>query len=488
MRRTTEEGDLQMKMSLRFTASTALALITGTACFGQQYTQINLVSNTAGVARVTDPQLINPWGLSRSPSSAWLVSDQKTGFSTMYNGTGAKQSLIVAIPQVNPNNKNTPTGTPTGAIFNSSQTDFLLAPGEPAIFLFSTADGTIAGWNPNVAVAQGTPLPSRHAVTVVKTGDGSSYTGLTSAFVDGKPYLYAANFTKGRVDVYDSAFHHVRLSDENSNAVWPDDHPYFSENSFVDDRLPRPYAPFNVQAIGNDIVVTYAIHQQQVSPLETDGPGLGFVDIYNSKGHLLLRLEHGDWLNAPWGVALAPAHFGRFSDNLLIGQFAGGGDTQSSGYIAAYDLTTGRFNGLLQDVSGKPLVIKGIWALSPGNFSPNNNDSTAGRTAQVYFTAGPSDGTRGLFGYVSAVSTEDRVEEASLSSPRTATDIHAHISSTSAGADIQVDGVFVGATPSDIDLTCCWHDVTIIKPGRKPWTKRVRFTGEDIEITAHLQK
>jgi uncharacterized protein (TIGR03118 family) len=472
-----------MKTLLRFTAETALALIMGTACFGQRYTQTNLVSNADGAARVTDPQLINPWGMSPSPSSAWWVSDQRTGFSTVYNGAGAKQSLIVAIPQADPNNKNTPTGTPTGAIFNNSQTDFLLAPGKPARFLFSTIDGTIAGWNPNVAVAQGTALPSRHAVTVVKTGDGASYTGLTSAFIDGKPYLYVANFTKGRVDVYDSAFHPVRLSDGD----WSDDHLYFSETSFVDQGLPRPYAPFNVQAIGNDIVVTYAIHQQPVSPLETDGPGLGFVDIYNSKGRLLLRLEHGDWLNAPWGVALAPADFGRFSHNLLIGQFAGGGDTQSSGYIAAYDLTTGKFNGLLQDAGGKPLAIKGILALSPGNFSPSNNDSTAGRTAQVYFTAGPNHCSGGLFGYLSAVSTEDRVEEASLWSP-TAADIHAHISSTPAGADIQVDGAFVGATPSDIDLTCCWHDVTIIKQGRKPWTRRVRFTGEDVKITAHLQK
>ena len=308
----------------------------------------------------------------------------------MYNGAGAKQSLSITIPSSDPNNTSIPTGTPTGTTFNNSQTDFLLAPGKPARFLFSTIDGTIAGWNPNVAVAHGTALPSRHAVTVVKTGDGSSYTGLTSAFIDGKPYLYAANFTKGRVDVYDSAFHPVRLS----------------ENSFVEDRLPRPYAPFNVQAIGNDIVVTYAIHQQQVSPLETDGPGLGFVDIYNSQGHLLLRLEHGDWLNAPWGVALAPANFGRFSANLLIGQFAGSGDTQSSGYIAAYDLTTGKFNGLLQDVSGKPLVIKGLWALSPGNFIPSNNDSTVGPSAPVYFTAGPNHGSGGLLGYLTAVSAE----------------------------------------------------------------------------------
>src|SRR5258708_18117597 len=353
-----------MKMPLHFTGSTALALIMGTACFGQHYRRINLVSNTAGVARVTDPQLINPWGMSRSPSSAWWVSDQSTGFSTVYNGAGAKQSLSIAIPSSDPNNKSMPTGTPTGTIFNNSQTDFLLAPGEPAIFLVSTADGTIAGWNPNVAIAQGTPPPSRHAVTVVKTGDGSSYTGLTSAFIDGKPYLYAANLTKGRVDVYDSAFHPTRLSDGN----WSDDHPYFSENSFVDESLPRPYAPFNVQAIGNNIVVTYAIRQQQVSPLETDGPDLGFVDIYSSTGSLLLRLEHGDWLNAPWGVAVAPSDFGRFSHSLLIGQFAGSGDTQSSGYIAAYDLTTGKFNGLLQDAGGKPLAIKSILALSPVDF------------------------------------------------------------------------------------------------------------------------
>jgi uncharacterized protein (TIGR03118 family) len=402
----------------------------------------------------------------------------------VYSGAGAKQSLIVAIPQADPNNKNTPTGTPTGAIYNSSQTDFLLAPGKPARFLFSTIDGTIAGWNPNVAVDQGTALLSSHAVTVVKTGDGSSYTGLTSAFIDGKPYLYVANFTKGRVDVYDSAFHPVRLSD----GGWSADQAYFSENSFVDENLPRPYAPFNVQAIGNDIVVTYAIQQQQGSPLVTDGPGLGFVDIYSSIGYRLLRLEHGDWLNAPWGVAVAPADFGRFSHNLLIGQFAGGGDTQSSGYIAAYDLTTGKFSGLLQDVSGKPLVIKGICALSPGNVSPNNTDSGGRPAAQVYFTARPSHGSEGLFGYVAAVSPEDRVEEASLWSPRSSTDIHAHISSTPAGADIQVDGAYVGATPADIDLTCCWHDVTLIKPGRKTWTRRVRITGGHVTINVQLQK
>ena len=178
-----------MKMSLRFTVSGVLALIIGAACFGQHYTQTNLVSNVSGVAPVTDPQLINPWGISRGSGSAWWVSDQRTGLSTLYDGAGVKRSLVVTIPQADPNNKNTPLGTPTGTIANSSQTDFLLAPGKPSLFLFSTIDGTIAGWNPTVTVAQGAAPPSTHAVIVIKTSDGSSYTGLTSAFIDGKRFL-----------------------------------------------------------------------------------------------------------------------------------------------------------------------------------------------------------------------------------------------------------------------------------------------------------
>jgi uncharacterized protein (TIGR03118 family) len=383
-----------MKMSLRFTVSGVLAMIMGAACFGQHYTQTNLVSNESGVAPVTDPQLINPWGISRGSGSPWWVSDERTGLSTLYNGAGAKQSLIVTIPPADP--KKTPTGTPTGTIFNGSLTDFLLAPGKPAIFLFSTNDGTISGWNPGVAATL--------AVIVAKNTDGSSYTGLTSAFINGKPFLYAANFNKGRVDVYDNAFHLVQLSKEHFNRDSSNGDDQSAGNPFVDERLPHGYVPFNVQAIGNDIVVTYALHEE--GSLETDGPGLGFVDIYSSTGRLLQRLEHGDWLNAPWGVALAPLDFGRFSHDLLIGQFAGGGDTQSSGFIAAYDLATGKFDGLLQDASGKPLAINGVWALSPGNVSPNNNDAAAAPAAQVYFTAGPNHTTGGLLGYLTAVSAE----------------------------------------------------------------------------------
>jgi uncharacterized protein (TIGR03118 family) len=396
-----------MKLLSRVATGASLVMFMGAAAFGQLYTQVNLVSNVSGVAPVTDPSLVNPWGLSRSSSSPWWISDNGTGLSTLYNGAGVKQSLVVTIPKADPNNKTFPAGTPTGTIFNGSPTSFLLAPGKPATFLFSTIDGAIIGWNATVGVAPGGAPPSTNAMVAVKTTDGSSYTGLTSAFVDDKLYLYAANFTKGRVDVYDSAFNRVQLHGDDDHDR-SNDHRFGGDDDkpFTDERLPRNYVPFNVQAIGNDIVVTYALHFAG-QPFETDGPGLGYVDVYSSKGKLLRRLEHGDWLNAPWGVALAPLDFGRFSHDLLVAQFAGGGTTESSGYIAAYDLASGKFDGLLEDASGKPIAINGIWGISPSNgVSAANNDPAGAPSAELYFAAGPNHGTGGLFGYLKAVSTE----------------------------------------------------------------------------------
>src|SRR3984885_2077101 len=201
-----------MKTSLRVTSGISLLLSLSAVAIGQPYSQVNLVSNVSGVAPVTDPTLINPWGLSRSSSSPWWISDNGTGLSTLFNGTGVKNSLIVTIPKVDPNNKTFPAGTPTGTIFNSVPTDFVLPGGFASSFLFATLDGAIAGWNPNVGVAPGAAAPSVNAVIAVRTTDGSSYTGLTSALVDGNRYLYAANFNNGRVDVYDSNFHAVTLN------------------------------------------------------------------------------------------------------------------------------------------------------------------------------------------------------------------------------------------------------------------------------------
>ncbi|HEX4320162.1 MAG TPA: TIGR03118 family protein [Acidobacteriaceae bacterium] len=406
-----------MKAVMKIAAATSLALISASA-LAQHYTQVNLVANTAGIAPVTDPHLVNPWGLSRASGSPWWISDNGTGLSTLYNGAGAITPLVVTIPQSNPNNKTFPTGTPTGTIANGSPTDFVLAPNAPALFLFSTIDGTISGWNPAVGIAPGGAPPSTHATIEVKTTDGSSYTGLTAAQINGKTYLYAANFTKGRVDVWDNAFHKVTLAPDNGrdndhgeNGRGDNDRNDRYNNSdndrpFTDNHLPRNFVPFNVQTIGNDIVVTFVLHQEG-NPFETDGAGLGYVDIFSSTGKLLQRLEHGDWLNAPWGVALAPLDFGAFSHALLIGQFAGGSISGSGGTIAAYDLATGDFLGLVKDSSNKTLAIAGLWALSPGNSAtPSSYDPAAAPAGELYFTAGPDHGTGGLFGYLKPVAAE----------------------------------------------------------------------------------
>ncbi len=397
--------------NVRKLAAPVLLLLAATAALmGQQYKQTNLVASTPGIAPVTDGSLINAWGLARTSGGAWWVADNGTGVSTLYNGPGAKQALTVTIPKADPKNPVFPTGTPTGVIANGSTTDFLIQPGSPAVFIFATLDGTIAAWNPGVNVAPGATPPSRLASTVVKTTDGSVYTGLTSAYVGSDRFLYAANFSKGRIDIYDTSFHAVsaaqisgRGQDEDRDRDG-DEERHEQEGPFQDYRLPRDFSPFNVQAIGNDVVVTYALNSGKPGP-EIDGPGLGYVDVYSSKGKLRRRLQHGDWLNAPWGVALAPLDFGRFSHDLLVGQFGGGGNSESAGYIAAYDLATGKLDGLLQDATGKPLVIQGVWGLSVGNVAPANLDPAAAPAAEVYFAAGPNSGTAGLFGYVTAVPT-----------------------------------------------------------------------------------
>jgi uncharacterized protein (TIGR03118 family) len=412
-----------MKYFLRCTAVAALSLAAvSQVASAQHYNKVNLVANTAGIAPVTDPNLVNPWGLSRASGSPWWISDNGTGLSTLYNGAGSIIPLVVTIPKADPNSNVFPAGTPTGTIANGSATDFLLAPKAPALFLFSTIDGTISGWNPAVGIAPGGAPPSTHAVIEIKTKDGSSYTGLTAAEINGKTFLYAANFTKGRVDVWDNAFQSVTLKPDNrhdrdrgDNDRNDRDNDEDNGRPFTDNNLPRNYVPFNVQAIGNDIVVTFVLHHEG-NPFETDGAGLGYVDIFSSGGKLLQRLEHGPWLNAPWGIALAPLDFGTFSHNLLIGQFAGGETTGFGGTIAAYDLATGEFRGLVKDASDKTLSIAGLWAISPGNPATVATAATPGAAAsydashapasELYFTAGPDHGTGGLFGYLQPVGSE----------------------------------------------------------------------------------
>jgi uncharacterized protein (TIGR03118 family) len=349
----------------------AVSMGAGICAFAQdtlaQYTQTNLVSSQGGVAQDVDSDLVNAWGLSRSSASPWWVADNGSGKSTLYLGDGTKQSLVVNIPSGDPTVS--ATGTPTGTIFNGSATDFLLAPGKPALFLFVTEDGTVSGWNPGVKPTD--------AVIKVNTKGTSVFKGATVAQIvkDGisETFLFVADFRKGRVQVYDAAFNPVPESGA----------------SFSDHELPEGYAPFNVQNIGGSLYVTFALQDADKHD-ELDGPGRGYVDIFSPSGILITRLEHNSLLDGPWGLAMASSDFGRFSHDILVGQFG-------SGQILVYNPLTGDFVGRLLNKNNNPIVIDGLWAIAFGN------DANAGPATTLFFTAGPSHESQGLFGTITAI-------------------------------------------------------------------------------------
>ena len=319
----------------------------------------NLVSDQPGVATYLDPNLVNAWGLVASATSPWWVADNETAVSTLYNGAGTPQSLVVSVP-----------GAPTGIVFNGGPSFVVSSGGSsgPARFLFASEDGTISGWNPTVPPPP--PAPSRQAVVAVdNSAAGANYKGLAIATTVTGSFLYAADFHNARVDVFDGAFA-----------------PVTAPGSFVDPGLPGGFAPFGIQNLQGRIYVAYA-KQDADAEDEVAGEGLGFVSVFDTAGHFLARVASGEPLNAPWGLAIAPAGFGRFSGNLLVGNF---GD----GRINAYDLATFEPRGHLKTANHKPLVIDGLWGIAFGN------GAAAGPTTTLYFAAGPDDEEHGLFGSV----------------------------------------------------------------------------------------
>ncbi|CAB3761661.1 TIGR03118 family protein [Paraburkholderia humisilvae] len=398
---------VRLKLKLLSAASLSASMWMGVAS-AQSYTQTNLVSNSAGAAKLVDSQLGDPIGLSRFSSTEWWVSDSKTGVSTLYIGDGTKNALVVTIPPARATRSAAATGSPAGTIANNSPTDFPVAAGKPAAFLFSTLDGAIAGWNPDVGAASGPTPVSTHAEIVATGAPGSIYPAIASAFLNGKRYLYAANFGRNSIDVYDSTLRAVRLPRGDAGPWRFDSDRIYAENSpFVDDRLPAGYSPYNVQAIGNDIVVTYALHPDSSSTTPVSGPGLGYVDIFSTSGVLLTRLEHGDFMDAPYGVALAPLDFGAFSHELLVAQ-SGTDNSESAGGVAAFDLATGKFDGMLKDSTGKPLTIRGLRGIAPGNTSPANFDAVGAPATELYFTSFLDQGgqSTSLFGFLTPVAAD----------------------------------------------------------------------------------
>jgi uncharacterized protein (TIGR03118 family) len=316
------------------------------------YVQHNLVADQPGVADVTDPHLVNPWGISESAASPFWVSDNHTGLTTLYNGSGAIIPLVVAIAAP----AGASTSSPTGQVFNST-TAFVLANAKPASFIFVTEDGTVSAWNGGATTT----------IEADNSAKGAIYKGMALGANASGPLLYAANFNSGTVDVFDGKFAPVKAA-----------------GGFTDATLPAGFAPFNIANLGGKLYVTYA-KQDSDKHDDVKGDGNGFVDIFDMDGNFQKRLISNGALNSPWGLAIAPATFGTFGGALLVGNF---GD----GKINAYDASAGTLLGTLQDTSGKVIAIDGLWALQFGNGKNGGDVNT------LYFTAGPGDEEHGLFG------------------------------------------------------------------------------------------
>ncbi len=334
-------------MSYRILLLSAFIAAPGFAATISGYAQQNLVSDLPNVAQLTDPGLVNPWGIVQGPTPFW-ISDNGMGLSTLYTGAGAKISLSgpdggVTVPS--PSGLGA-TGTPTGVIFNGNASAFGGAP-----FIFSTEDGTIATWSGGAA-----------AVQEVNNSPGSVYKGLATL----NNTLYATNFRTGQVDMFDSSF--------------------ALAGSFTDPTVPAGYAPFGIAAFNNQLYVTFAL-QDGTKHDDVAGAGHGFVDIFNPDGTFVNRLISMGSLNSPWGLALAPSSFGQFGGDLLVGNFG-------NGWINAFNPMTGAFIGSLMDSNGNPIVNDGLWGLAFGNGSVGAGTNT------LYFTAGLDDEQHGLFGRI----------------------------------------------------------------------------------------
>jgi uncharacterized protein (TIGR03118 family) len=343
------------------------------------YLATDLVSDQPGVAPVTDPTLVNAWGISLSQTGgAFWVSSNGKDLSELYGGDVTTKGVTSPISQ--PFKVAIPGGAPTGQVFNNtgSKTDFMVTDGtnsKTAVFIFASEAGEITGWNPGVGIVAGANPPSKTAEVGFPSSDNAVYKGLALAQVGSANFLYAADFHNDKIDVIDGQFHQVTLGKNGFE-------------TFTDPNLPHGYAPFNVAAINGKLYVSYA-KQDADQHDDVAGHGHGFIDVFETNGHFDGRLVSRGDLNSPWGMVQAPPGFGEFAGDLLVGNF---GD----GRIHAYDLMTGKEQGTLSESPGHPLVIDGLWGLAFGN------GVSAGDANSLYYAAGPDNEAHGLFGRITA--------------------------------------------------------------------------------------
>ncbi len=332
-----------------FTLCLALAVTLVATAAQAQYQITNLDSNQAKTARFIDPLQVNGWGIARSPGGPWWVSDQGSGWSTIYNSAGVKQGLVVSVPSFN----GAGPGQPTGIVFNG--TGEFPVQGWSSFFIFATLDGTISGWTPK-------SNPNASIIAVNNWAAGASYTGLAITNRPSGNLLYAANLNNNVVEVYDANFNLV--------------------NTFTDPTLGPAYGPFGIADINGLVYVTFALTNLAPS---------GQIDVFQEDGTFVKVLAQGPPLNQPYSLAVAPGNFGPLSNTLLVGP-----NLNHPAPISGFNLATGQFVGTIKDTKGKDILIDQLWGIGFGGGNANS-----GRTNQLFFAAGPYNNLAGTFGVIS---------------------------------------------------------------------------------------
>jgi uncharacterized protein (TIGR03118 family) len=343
-----KKENFMQRRKIVFTTCLGFALMFVSNVARAQYQLTNLVSNQIGSARHIDPLLVNAWGLTYGPGGPFWISDEASGWSTLYDGSGNKQGFEVLVPSVSGQGP----GSPTGIVYNGSQ-DFQVQ-GWASIFLWASLDGTISGWAPQ-------SNPNQSIIAVNNSSTGAVYTGLAITSKSSGNFLFAADSANNKVDIYDANFNLV--------------------TSFTDTTLPTGFAPFGIQDINGQVYVTFA---------SSSGGTGGYVDIFSESGTFVKRLTQSAHLNQPWGMAAAPSNFGPLSNTLLIGN-----NVNKNSQINGFNLTNGQFVGTLDDSNGKAINIDQLWGIEFGGGTSSN-----GGTHELFFTAGPSGNLAGTFGVI----------------------------------------------------------------------------------------
>jgi uncharacterized protein (TIGR03118 family) len=427
-----------MQIFRKLVLHTVAVLAAAMPAAAQSYKVTNLLSDGFVAATNTDPNFKDPWAI--SASGTFWISAAGSGYNYVVPAAGTVSFKVIVPTAASPN---TAPGLPAGSVTTGGAVGMLLANGTKASFLFSTLDGTISGWNSKLGTAN-----ALSTISINNSAAGASYPGLAilniaTGGVTSKSYILAPNFGTGSaVEVYDSTFAPAKLA-----------------GSFVDPTLPAGYAPFAIHVIGSQVFVSYAVRTATAPYLSVNAPGNGVVSVFDNAGNFVSRVATGGNLNTPWGIAYAPATFGIFSNDLLIGNF---GD----GIINVYDPKTFAYQGQLIDGTGKPLQYAALWELLTGGTAVTGTTAlSGGDTSTVYFTAGLDKEAHGLLGAITNATTAGATPTFGFSAAGSTASVTAGASTTVQLSVAPVNGftgsVTLACTGLPVAATCSFSPATV---------------------------